>query len=193
MSRFSIIKSKFRGYSLLWNSEFWISIFIVAYLFIAAVILSSNGKDKVGPVITAIRTFSETCGLNQNWALFSPNIRRCNLHNIVIINFKDGAVKLYEWPRLDRADLLDQTRNDKYRKMFIDCMPWPKYSVFHPSLARFMAKANLNPKNQPEFISLAYFWCDIPPPEKWVPQQQLPETSKFYCYFTYKVQPEDLL
>lgn len=170
--------------------EFWISLFIAAYVFMAGLSFTPH-TPKLAPLKNVLAPLGILLGIDQTWSLFSPDLRKINYYNIASITFKDGSVKLYEWPRMDRATLLQQLSNEKYRKMFIDCIPWPDYAVFLPSVARFLARANANPANPPVLIALSYFWSSIPPPEHWVNRDQLPQPNKFHTYYIYRVQAGD--
>ena len=187
------MKAILRPLMVLGKTEFWISLLIVFYIFLATIWLSRDSNPITGRLAKVFSQFILTVGLDQNWSLFSPTLRNINMHNVAMVTFRDGSVKLYEWPRMDRSNRLEQWRNEKYRKMFIDCIPWPTYSDMYPSVARFVARANANPNNPPEKVSLGYFWNFIPQPEQAVSQENLPYQTKYYCYYIYEVQPRDWL
>lgn len=174
------------------RSDFWISMFVVAYCFLAMIWLLRDSNTGLGRLNQILSPITLTIGIDQNWSLFSPQIRNFNFHNIALITFRNGAIKLYEWPRMDRPDFYSQRRDEKYRKFFIDCLPWPECKDVLPSTARFVARANANPANPPIKVSLGYFWSFIPPPKRWTSQSELPYKTRYTCYFTYRVHPEDL-
>jgi hypothetical protein len=180
-----------RWFAFLGKSEFWISLFVSAYIFTAIVMLF--GKDSIFAAFYKVFSpFPILLGLDQNWSLFSPTLKNFNMYNVALITFKDGSFKIYEWPRMERSDVFEQSRNEKYRKFFIDNLTDNQFKAFWPSAARFIARANHNPANPPQTISLAAFYALIPPPNHPVKQSQLPWPTGFYVYERYTVQPEDL-
>jgi hypothetical protein len=174
------------------KDELWISFFVISYVAIivfwsgAKFIGLSDLREKISPYISMF-------GIDQSWTLFSPTIRTMNLHNLSIISFADGSLKLYEWPRMDKTDGLGRVTKEKYRKMLDDCLPWAEYRMLAPAQGSFVARANVNPANPPQRLLLSYFWTDIPSPKGWINRLVLPEHSRLKNYFLYQVQPEDLL
>jgi hypothetical protein len=174
------------------KQEFWISIFVIAYctivfIWCGAKWLGLEGfKDKITPLVTVF-------GFNQNWSLFSPDIRPINLHSLAIISFADGSLKLYEWPRMDKSDIFTKTVKEKYRKMLNDCLPWEEYRALWPAQANFVCRANFNPTNPPESLLLSYFWTSVPPAKLWFGRSTIQEHDKQKNYFVYQVQPEDIV
>jgi len=186
------MKSILRPLNILGKSEFWISIFVTSYIVMIVLWLIRDSNPVLSRVVKFYGPIITVSGLEQNWALFSPKLRNFNFHNLAMITFRDGSVKLYEWPRMDRSNLIEKAQNEKFRKMFNDCMPWHSYADFHPSVARYVARANANPDNPPVRVALVYFWGVIPDPQFGFKQGNLPEQSKFCCYYVYQVHPRDL-
>jgi hypothetical protein len=186
------MKATHRPPNTLVKSEFWISVFVTTYIFLIVLWLIRDSNPMVHRVVNVFAPVIRVLGLEQNWALFSPDLRKFNLHNLSIVTFRDGSFKLYEWPRMERSNLIEKAQNEKFRKMFNDCMPWQTYADFRPSVARYIARANANPGNPPVQVALAYFFGAIPGPEVGVTQENLPEQSKFYCYYLYQVEAGDL-
>ncbi len=176
---------------ILMKEELWISFFVFAYI---AIILFWSGAKFIGlsKLQEKISPYVSLFGIDQSWALFSPTIRTINLHNLAIISFADGSLKLYEWPRMDKLNILEKIKKEKYRKMFNDCLPWSDYRVLLPAPASLLARANFNQNNPPERLLLSYFWTNIPAPKGWINKAPLPEHNQLKNYFSYQVQPEDL-
>ena len=135
-------------------------------------------------------------GWTQHWSLFSPQIRQCNYHTTVEIQFADGTSKLYELPRtnVDYNDLASHFGGEKKRKLFGDNIPWPGYEQFRPDVCRFIARANDDPLNPPRIVTMAWHFANTPPPDPkhWYHQDQLPYHTQQYFKFKYLVTPEDL-
>ena len=186
------MKQILQPFTLFFRSEFWISIFVISYCFLSVVWLLRLSDPRFGQLKSLITPIVILEGIDQNWSLFSPELRNFNLHNVAFITFRNGAVKFYEWPRMDRSDMYAQRHDEKYRKLLIDCLPWNESKDVLPSVARFIARANANPANPPVKVTLGYFWSMIPPPTRGVRQNELPYKTKYSCYFNYRVQPGDV-
>lgn len=186
------MKATLRPLTILAKSEFWISIFVSCYVFLIVLWLIRDSHPLLRRLADVLSPPVTMLGLEQNWALFSPKLRDINFYNMAMITFRDGSVKLYEWPRMDRSNSIEQAQNEKYRKMFNDCFAWHSFGDFQPAVARFVARANANPENPPVRVALGYFWAYIPKPEQGFTQATLPELTKFNCYYVYQVQPRDM-
>ncbi len=134
-------------------------------------------------------------GWVQCWSLFSPDVREVNVHCNALIRFQDGTVKIYEFPRAQKMDLLTKFKREKLRKLFIDNMAWPQGEAFWPSIARYLARANYDPSNPPDTVTLIVNSHAMPPPDPkhWSYRDQLPEHTEKNILITYKVKPQDFL
>lgn len=149
------------------------------------------------PTITAlhraVRPVELALGLDQNWKLFSPELRGMNFHSQAIITFMDGTMKFYEFPRVERMEFFKKIRREKISKFLNDCFPWPNNDAFLPDTARFIARGNWDPENPPATITFAYNWVDSPKFSQFIKQDELPQQTNRYTFFSYRVQPEDLV
>jgi hypothetical protein len=151
--------------------------------------------SKTGPfrsvIIQRFRPLLTPFLVYQSWA--NPIPRTVNYHETAVIRFNDGSLKLYEFPRLDKLNFFARLRSEKYSTIFQHCMPWPAYIDFLPDFARFIARANSDPKNQPTMINLIHNWCYTPPAESdhWVRQDRLPEHTNQTTYFIYTCGAKD--
>jgi len=166
---------------------------ICAYFFSVLIWISPDGRFK-DRMLRFIRPVAVATGICQSWELFCPEPREVNFHETAIINFQDGTAKVYEFPRMQKMDYLERFRREKLRKMFYDCMPWPSFSQFLPDFAKFIARANANPNNEPVLITFVHHTRQMPAPDPnyWIKRDDLPEHIFQTPYFIYKVQPEDL-
>ena len=180
-------------YALSSLSMFAISLLIFCYFFCICVWIAPSSQlrsallKKVAPILTVT-------GLEQQWNLFGPEVRKINLHGMAIITFADGSMKLYEFPRMDKLDIWRRLKREKMRKMFVERIPTDNHRDFLPAICRSIACANANPDNQPVEITLAYNWCNIPPPdpEHWAPRESLPEHDRHQTLCVYRVKTGDL-
>jgi hypothetical protein len=180
-----------RFFSPVSKSEFWISLFIVVYI-VTGVISLFYKEPKLANFYRIFMIGPNLFGTDQFWSLFSPDLKNYNAYNVAIVTFADSSFKIYEWPRMERSDEFEKARNEKYRKMFVDCMPFDDFRPFLPSTARFVARANKDPENPPTSVALAMISGKIPPPELAVARSELPWWNTYRTYYRYRVQPEDL-
>lgn len=136
-------------------------------------------------------------GLIQHWSLFSPSVRNINYHCVANIEFSDGTVRCYEFPRTEKMRGFEKFRAEKKRKMFGDCMPWANYAQFLPNIARYLARANYdyaNPTVKPVRVSILKYSAITPPPDSkhWTYRDKLPYHTDAITIFAYQVKPQDL-
>jgi hypothetical protein len=53
-------------------------------------------------------------GWTQYWSLFCPEVRDPNYHLNALVEFSDGTVKCYEFPRHEKMDLITKFRRENY-------------------------------------------------------------------------------
>jgi hypothetical protein len=133
-------------------------------------------------------------GWLQYWSLFCPEVRTIIYHTNALIEFQDGTIKCYEFPRHQKMDLLTRFGREKLRKLFGDNIPWPGYEQFRPAIARYLARANNDPTNPPKRISMVFNVVNTPPAAQktFCYRDQLPEHTNQSIYFVYNVSPQDL-
>lgn len=144
-------------------------------------------------VISPIKQLWQFWGLDQNWRLFSPEIKNINFHTVAVITYADGMKLNWELPRMKRLNYWERFRDEKYRKWCVDSLPWPDYKEFWPDFARYAGRKFYKADNKPVSLSLVLYWIDIPKPtDKIVPVAALPEHTKMNTVFYYRYKPEDL-
>lgn len=166
-------------------------LFIATYFSIAAISLLP-AFDYQTRLANGISWLSHPFNLVQNWKLFCPDVRSINFYSQAVIQFEDGTLKYYEFPRLNQMPMSESYRRQKLCKIFQDSMPWPDFAIFWPDVARQIARANIDPQNQPVRISLSYNWAKVPEPAHFAKQNELPEPRDNHTFFVYQVRPEDL-
>lgn len=143
-------------------------------------------------LLEPIDGFWNYCRLDQNWALFSPTIRGMNYHTMAILTFADGTKMIYEPPRMNKLSIEAKWRDEKWRKLSIDSLPWEDFKNFWPDFARYLGRQYYNPENKPVAMTLLLWWIELPLPTKQiVPQTQLPRHSNSNLIFEYHYAPED--
>lgn len=131
----------------------------------------------------------------QHWSLFSPEVRHRIYHETAIISFKDGAMKLYEFPRMEKMNYWEKFKHEKLRKLFSDCIPWPGYEAFLPSVTQYLAACNQNSENQPAIVTMVFNFADNPPPDpnNWNYRDKLPFHTEKFVTFLYRVRETDFI
>ena len=173
-----------------------VSLFIIFFLVVVGAWLLDEDYISFKYNITEYtKPAMATLGWVQHWSLFSPYVRDVNYHSTALIEFTDGTSKLYEFPRtnIDQKDLLSHFGGEKKRKLFGDNMPWPGYSQFFPSIARYIARSNYDAANPPKLVTVFWHQVNTPPPDPkhWVFRDQLPQHIYQSVNFVYKVEPTD--
>ena len=148
--------------------------------------ISPEGPLKAA-ILPYISPIVAATGIGQSWSVFSPDVREANYHETALITYKDGLLKLYEFPRMQKLDYLKRFRDEKFRKLFFDCMPWPEYKQFLPDFAQYVADCNESPSNPPQMISLIHHNCRTPEPDPdhWISRSDLPEHTVQHTYYVY--------
>ena len=172
----------------------FLSLFVVYYFFVVVAWLLPDDWANRDQLTEKTWPHMVFFGWFQHWSLFSPDVRHIIYHETAVISFADGSTKVYEFPRMQRMDLWEKFRHEKLRKMFSDNIPWDGYKQFLPYVARYIARANSNPENQPVQVTFIFNSTYNPPPdpESWSWRDRpLPHTDKKIT-FVYDVTALDL-
>lgn len=185
----AVLSPQQKPFSLIHKLGIWI--LLSGYFFCVVSWISPEGTLKA-ILLPAISPIIYATGIGQSWSVFSPDVREANYHETALISFKDGLLKLYEFPRMQKLSYWERFRDEKYRKLFFDCMPWPDHQQFLPDFSKYVADANANIHNPPQMVSLIHHHCRTPQPdsEHWVNRSDLPEHTGLTNYYVYYVRPE---
>jgi hypothetical protein len=139
-------------------------------------------------------------GLDQNYAMFAPAVRKTNRHLTALITFQDLSTVIWLYPRLERMGFIEAMQKERYRKFANDNIVMPCFKMFLPDFARYIARTHACADNSPQQVSLYLSETDIPGPG----QQLGPvttnmaavskekEPSRITNIFTYQVEETDL-
>lgn len=160
-------KSGIRGFE-----RKFISLIIVLYYVIVVIQCLPPGpvKDQLKPYVDPIILLA---GIKQRWNLFSPDIRLINQFATAEITFKDGAIKLYEWPENRKFSFHEGIQRVQLRKFIIDGVSEPLYGFYWPASARFIALCNSNPDNPPDLVQPIFNGTNVPAFDKYTKQDQI--------------------
>ncbi|HEY9785520.1 MAG TPA: hypothetical protein V6D17_08980 [Candidatus Obscuribacterales bacterium] len=165
---------------------------LILFYFVTSVVSLLPHSPLEQRLKSVLQPTERALGLTQNWRLFSPELRQINYYPVAVITFADGSTKLYEFPRLEKMSLSERFRRQKLCKLFQDSLPWSDFHYFWPYAARYVARANTDPENQPQMVALAYAWVKGLDFRHYVKQGNLPEPNRLYTFFVYRVTAEDL-
>ena len=143
-------------------------------------------------------------GLDQNYSMFAPEVRKTNRHLIALVTFEDLSTVIWAYPRVERMGIIEAMQKERYRKFGNDNIVAPGFKMFLPDFARYIANNVVRrlacADSKPQLVSLYLSETDIPKPG-----QQLgsvatsgeafskgKEPSRLTNIFTYQVEPTDL-
>lgn len=182
----------------------FLALFMLAYLLpVAFWLFRDLPTEMVDPrpssaLKAALEAISMKCmiasGSIQHWSVFSPTLNHTIYHETAIITFRDGANKIYEFPRMAKLSYFERFKHEKLRKVFGDCIPWPGYEQFLPSVARYLAVSNDNVTNPPAMLIFEqnYNVNPKPDPNNWNYRDKLPWHTGKHVTFVYTVRKNDL-
>jgi len=130
-------------------------------------------------------------GLFQAWDMFAPNPRMANVSVEAEVTFSDGQQRIWPFPRMEQLGLVDRYCKERYRKWANDHLRMDANAGLWPDAARYIARLHTQPGNPPVTVRLVRSWADIPPPTD--STAPLPAHTNRFVFFTYGVEPDDLL
>lgn len=161
---------------------------------IVHILLISAWLFPINPSMLAIKSiFSHYIiflGLDQNYAMFAPDVRKTNRHLFALITFHDLSTLLWLYPRIERMSILEAIQKERYRKFANDNIVAPCFKMFLPDFARYIARLQACCHNQPELVSLYLSETAIPQPEQ---ESIAIPLGKLTNIFTYQVEQGDLI
>jgi hypothetical protein len=169
---------------------------INAFILIHLAVIVSLSIPPFFPFMTAISrlttAYAWRTGLYQNWSMFAPDPMHVNTFVQAEITYRDGQTRIWTFPQMYELGYAERYAKERYRKYSNDNLRSESYAVLWPDAARYIARLNASPSNQPAVVKLLYNWATIPPlPARGEAAQ--PEQFGRHLFFTYTVRPEDLL
>jgi len=141
----------------------------------------------------AWRVWGAPIGMFQYWKVFAPNLRTLNWNTTALIEFQDGSLKSYEFPVPGKMTFSEAFVKSPERVFFDEILSNNVNRKFLPSVARFIARANYDPKNKPVLVT--FYWYNVPIPrpleKQWIYRDNLPPHSYRELMFTYPVSTQD--
>lgn len=132
-------------------------------------------------------------GLWQNYQVFSPDVRRANVHLVAEVVYADGQTSIWNYPQMEKLSFPDRLIKERYRKLGLDYVNWDKYKKLWPDLARYAARqGHLSHGGTPVAVRLRrYFWY-LPDARKAMSGTAAKPEERSVQFFVYKVLSADL-
>lgn len=147
-------------------------------------LIVSNFKNRIKPYMFAT-------GLFQGWDMFAPDPLRLNIRVDAEITYRDGSVRAWQYPRMDKLGFVDRYFKERYRKYATEYLRVDEYAALRPDSARLLARVNNDqPSNPPVTVTLFRSWSEIQPAHPDGSYEEGPWTR--VSFFTYTVTPGDL-
>ena len=134
-------------------------------------------------------------GLDQNYSMFAPSVRKIDRHFIALITFQDLSTVIWSYPRVERMSIFEAMQKERYRKFANDNIMMPAFKMFLPDFARYIARTHPCPNNRPELVSIYVSETEIPKPGQQLKTITASEENSSYRLvnlFTYQVEAKDL-
>jgi hypothetical protein len=117
--------------------------------------------ELIGPFVGYLNFF----GLWQGWSVFEKP-RTYNGYLTATITFKDGTKRTWEFPRMEKMNLVEKMFKEKFRRWTNDCVSDENLSFLWPDTTRYIARLNHTGHSNPKSIAIIRHWTWIEPPEK---------------------------
>lgn len=163
---------------------------IAAYVFSLCLMLLPSWAPR-DLLIQPVQPFLGAFGLWQAWNVFSPEIRKENYHLLALVDFKDGSMSIWEFPRQEEKTGIEQLRAHRFRKWAQDRVKNNTFGLVMPDTARYVARIHNNSLNPPVAVTISMLSANIPEP-RIGKQDPLPPHANKTTLFTYKVLESDL-
>ena len=142
-------------------------------------------------LITPYLGYLNFFGFWQGWSVFETP-RTYNGYLTAEVTYKDGAKKLWEFPRMEKMGLVEKMFKEGYRRWGNDCVSDVNDSHLWPDATRYIARQNMQPGNPPVSVSIIRHWTWIDTPDKGIgkPLRTADDGTEIVC--TRAVTTEDL-
>ncbi len=115
----------------------------------------------IAPFINYLNFF----GLWQGWSVFEKP-RKYNEYLTATLTFGDGSQRTWEFPRMEKMNIIDKMFKEKFRRWTNDCLSDVNLSFLWPDAARYVARINRTDHGYPTAVSFIRHWTWMDPPGK---------------------------
>ncbi len=168
--------------------------FVVIVYSVSAIAYISPPSALRDTIVEKESSWWQFFGFDQRWALFAPSIRTVNFDVVCLITYNDGAMSLWQPPRVELMSLLERYQKDKFRKWGMDSLPGSRYQECWPDFSRYVGRLHTKAGcAKPVSVMLMMYSHAVPKPSLHVKLKDLPEHTDYKTVFYYRLKPEDLL
>lgn len=140
----------------------------------------------------SVSPYAWRAGLFQSWDMFAPNPTHTNAFVTAEITCSKGQVRVWSFPQMQDLGYSERYFKERYRKFSNDRLILKTNAILLPDAARYIARLNADPFNQPRIVKLIRYVSVISPPPA---EGQAPQLDRWQrdVFFTYSVKAGDLL
>ena len=135
-----------------------------------------------------VRPYLLWAGLFQSWDMFAPIPKGANTYIEANLIYRDGAKKIWTYPRVEQMSLREKFFKEHYRK-FAESLQRDELDELLPDAARHIARSNSSPDNPVTTVILVQKISFIVP---YPHGSYVPAPLQTHILLGYGVQPEDL-
>lgn len=128
------------------------------------------------------RPYLLSTGLWQYWDMFSPNPSSTDLWLSAVVEYEDGTIEIFPYPRMATLPIHEKYFMERFRKFTERLSPdiySYKWDAFAMRVAYLSWKDEQNP---PARIELVRHWMEVPSMD-----QPLPKEYQFYAFYELEV------
>lgn len=171
-------------------SKVLISLFIVFNFFIMCRIHMPLNSRIFKSFYKPIDEYLSFFTLFQSWNMYSPNPLRTNAFLTAEVEFDDGTVDVYEFPRADRMDISEKYTHGERLRVMMESIRVDKNKFLWKDAAKF-ALRKLKKDNFykiPLKVHLYRHWSNVPDPQiDFRPHHFVTQNHNSYKFYTYEV------
>jgi hypothetical protein len=142
---------------------------------------------------TPLKYYLSSTGFWQYWNMFSPNPANVDVWIDAEVEYADGSVMVFKYPRMQDLSLFERYFKERYRK-FVENSHADRFAYKWPVVAQAIAyRSYRGDGNLPVRVTLRRHFKEIKPLEGFSPPADYVEPAyQTYAYFTYMVDTEKL-
>lgn len=148
------------------NSGKWKRVVITFFIIVHAYIMcvwGLPGSRFRSTLSQPVQDYVLYAGLWHSWDMFSPDPLAVNFRVQAEITYANGAMEVWEFPRMQKLGLWERFYKERYRK-WRERVRQDAYRQIWNDTARYIARLHRNPENPPRHVTLIRRWQPIPPP-----------------------------
>jgi hypothetical protein len=111
-----------------------------------------------------VKLYLFTTGTWQYWDMFAPNPADTDIYADSLVHYKNGQVRLYQYPRMFLLGIPQKYVMERYRKFLERAHDESKTYMYSPFLYREASECATDPNNPPVRLDLRVHSKRITPP-----------------------------